>query len=625
MSDLPEQPKLKVKPIPGHVKQELQSSSTNGHPPWNFHKSDGRTLFDTLHSHDNTIHVIFPQEKFESWRSQALAHIHSSDNRLYLCQVIKGPYAAPNGLPANSPMLLATQVEGAVFTPPYHGWVELTILGEVKDKKTIPNFYRPRPNSPVRLLSPRETKEALDCDGDLRFGRALGQPELYVGLRSGEKHHIPRHTLVVGTTGAGKSTSLVAFVEKLAANGFCVVIIDVESEYTFINEPADSPNILPALNNLEIQPAGVPETYLLVPTDSPTANPSHPKIRRFCLDFSNISPFIASELLQGTDAQTDRFQAAYDAAGELITQLKAVPNYDLHQGELQVWDDQESGYPDLRLAHVLDMAEAVAAVAGGEEKVDEKFLHSNGFANYQDQLMAKAQQVKKRIGHKLSWLKTVSLIGSLHRSGLFDLHKRGGKAKPRIDALDYQKMIAPGRILIFDMQGIDSPRHRNLAISDLLRGVTQAQDKLYAKAEKAKQANAKNRQEANYPKTVILVEEAHEFVSLERIKQMPTVFNQIQRIARRGRKRWLGLIFATQFPQHLPSELFTLCNNRIIMRLGDEPTINRLKNSIGGVPDSLWHRVKNLPSGQAIVSAHGIDPAMLVALEPGKCKLRLAD
>jgi hypothetical protein len=48
---------------------------------------------------------------------------------------------------------------------------------------------------------------------------------------------------------------------------------------------------------------------------------------------------------------------------------------------------------------------------------------------------------------------------------------------------------------------------------------------------------------------------------------------------------WLGLVFATQFPQHLPGELYPLCNNRILLRLGDEPTIHRLKHSVGGVPE----------------------------------------
>jgi hypothetical protein len=274
----------------------------------------------------------------------------------------------------------------------------------------------------------------------------------------------------------------------------------------------------------------------------------------------------------------------------------------------QNWDDQETGYPGLRLAHVLDMAEAVSALAGGDESIDPKYLHDDGFRAQLKVLMDKAGPVKKRLGHGASWRKTVGLISSLYRTGLFD------KSDGTITSLRYKEMIEPGRVLIADLSGIDSPQHRNLAISDMLRGVMEAQEQRYAEAPADKK-----------PKTAIIIEEAHEFVSGERIKQMPTLFGQIQRIARRGRKRWLGLIFATQFPQHLPGELFTLCNNRILLRLGDEPTINRLKHSVGGVGENLWGRLKNLPTGQAIVSAQGIDPAMIVALEPGRCKLRMVD
>jgi hypothetical protein len=100
----------------------------------------------------------------------------------------------------------------------------------------------------------------------------------------------------------------------------------------------------------------------------------------------------------------------------------------------------------------------------------------------------------------------------------------------------------------------------------------EAQDALYAAAEPG-----------HKPKTVILIEEAHEFVSAGRVRQMPTLFEQIQRIARRGRKRWLGLVFATQFPQHLPAEPFTLCNNHVLLPLGDGPTIHK----VGGLGAGL--------------------------------------
>jgi DNA helicase HerA-like ATPase len=608
-------PVLTVREPPEQLDEELAAYGRSAGREWTPDDADGRTQFDTPQSDDGTVIAVFPQDRFERWRSQALAHIHSvEDGRTYLAQVVRGPYAAPIGLPAASPTLVVAQVESTLFTPPYHGWAALSILGEVKDGQTVVPLYRPRPNSRVRLLSPEETRAALGCDGDLRLGRAVGYPEIEVGLRSGEKHHIPRHTLVVGTTGAGKSTCLAGLIDRLRAAGFCVLVIDVEGEYAAIDRPADSAKILPALAARGLAPEGVPETFVLVPTVAEASNPAHPRVRRFCLDFANISPHIAAELLQGNEAQTDRFLAAYDAAGELVTQLVPAAEREAHREALRLWDDQESGHPGLRLAHVLDMAEAVAALAGGEETVAERYLHAEGFRNQARELLESAVPVKKRLGHVGSWRKTVSLIGGLYRSGLFD---RAGTVAPdgrAISSLDYQRMVAPGRVLVFDMAGVEAPAHRNLAISDLLRGVMEAQDRLYAAAP----ANAK-------PKTAVIVEEAHEFVSAERIRQMPTLYGQLQRIARRGRKRWLGLVFATQFPQHLPGELFSLCNNRILLRLGDEPTLARLRQSVGGVPEGLWGRLKHLPTGQAIVSAQGIDPALIVALEPGRCKLRLVD
>jgi DNA helicase HerA-like ATPase len=607
-------PELTLRPLPENVEHEL-SAATFDSPPWGPDDGDGRTLFDTPQSEDGTVLVVFPQARFERWRAQALAHIESrADGRTYLAQVVRGPYAAPIGLPANAPALVVAQVENALFTPPYHGWAALAILGEVRDGRRHVPLYRPRPNSRVVLLDPEQTRAALDCDGDLRLGRAVGQPDLFVGLRSGEKHHVPRHTLAVGTTGAGKSTFLAGWIDRLAAAGFCVIVIDVEGEYATIEQPADSPKIVPALTAQGLAPAGIANTFLLAPTNSAVSHPDHPRVRRFCLEFAQVSPYIAAELLQGNEAQTDRFLAAYDAAGDLVTQLGLVADAAAHRDALRTWDDQETGYPNLKLAQVLDLAEAAAALASGEDGVDDRYLHDDGFRAHKERLLRKAAEVKKRLGHPGSWRKTVSLIAGLYRSGLFDRNGAVAEDGREISSLDHGRMLAPGRVLIFDLAGLESPPHRNLAISDLLRGVMEAQDALYA----AEPADAK-------PKTVVIVEEAHEFVSGERVKQMPTLFEQLQRIARRGRKRWLGLVFASQLPQHLPAELFTLCNNRILLRLSDEPTIHRLKHSVGGVPEGLWARLKNLPTGQAIVSAQGIEPAMLVALEPGRCKLRMVD
>jgi hypothetical protein len=170
-------------------------------------------------------------------------------------------------------------------------------------------------------------------------------------------------------------------------------------------------------------------------------------------------------------------------AGDLITQQGLTVNADRHRAALRAWDDQETGYPDLRLAQVLD----VAALVSCEDGVEEKYLHGDGFKGHR-----KAGEVKKRRGHAGSWRKTVSLVADLYRSGLFDRgdvrakdnQANGSDAKDgqEIKSLDYRKVLEAGRGLVFDMAGLDSPQHRNLAISDLLRGVAEAQDTLYEAA-----------------------------------------------------------------------------------------------------------------------------------------------
>jgi DNA helicase HerA-like ATPase len=322
------------------------------------------------------------------------------------------------------------------------------------------------------------------------------------------------------------------------------------------------------------------------------------------------------DLLEANEAQRDRFLAAYDAAGELLTSLMPDGQKKQHLHALENWNDLETGYPDLKLGQVLDMAQAITAVLSGEEALEPRYLHADGFSSSVEKLWETAKRIKqKRKSDQVGWWrKTLGQIGALYRSKLFDRDGVTGRDGRTISTLDYGKMLSPGHVVVVDMHGLESPHHRNLAISELLRGVMDAQDKLYSEAAADKK-----------PKTVIVIEEAHEFVSGKRLQQMPSLAEQIHRIARRGRKRWLGLLFATQFPQHLPDELFTLCNNRILLKLGDEQTIRRLKNSVGGVPDNLWSRLRNLPTGEAIVSAQGIDPALLVSLKPGRCKLLMVD
>jgi len=80
--------------------------------------------------------------------------------------------------------------------------------------------------------------------------------------------------------------------------------------------------------------------------------------------------------------------------------------------------------------------------------------------------------------------------------------------------------------------------------------------------------------------TTIFIEEAREFLSAQRVKKMEVLFQQVARIARRRRKRWLGIVFITQLPQHLPDEVLGLINNWILNKISDSTVVNRSKRSI---------------------------------------------
>ncbi len=103
---------------------------------------------------------------------------------------------------------------------------------------------------------------------------------------------------------------------------------------------------------------------------------------------------------------------------------------------------------------------------------------------------------------------------------------------------------------------------------------------------------------------------------------MPVLFEQVAKIAKRGRKRWLGLVFVTQLPQHLPDEVFGLINNFILHKISDSGVVDRLKRSISGIDKGQWNMLPGLASGQAIVSLTSMARPLLVSIDPTPCKLR---
>ncbi len=569
----------------------------------------GRTMFDAPNSKDNTVTVLLPADEIGKVPSQSLVRIKSrprekgGDGRQYLGIVVQGPFAEPDGLRADAPIVVTTTVRGAMFLPRYHGRIQVEILGEETDGTIVPPRFRPLPNSPVFALEQAETEEKLKLSGDIRLGLAVGYEEMPVALPSTRKDVFPRHLGILGTTGGGKSTTVSGLIDKLSRQGVAVVVFDTEGEYTRIMEPTNNAGMLAALARKGLEPHGVGNVGIYHLAGRDTANADYADNREFCLEFANLSPHAVVEILGLNDAQQERFQKAYDIARRVLQELGIFPVNEAEKAELLELDEMERGYPRLTLQRMYDIVRMCADIVGGEGKTN---LRSPEFRSNHDRMREIVKQSKLE-SNQWSWRKVQGSLGRLLRLGIFD--------NDEVELPDYQTMTQPGRVTIIDLSDTDSPQINNLVIAEVLRGLRLQQEQNYRIHEKG----------GPLRRVMIVIEEAHEFLSTERIRQMQVLFQQVARIARRGRKRWLGLTFVTQLPQHLPDEVLGLINNYILHKIADANVISRLKRSIGGVDDALWDRLPNLAPGQAIVSAASLERALLVAIDPTPSQLRMID
>ena len=271
----------------------------------------GLTMFDQSGSADGTLTVLLPRDELQRVPAQALLRIMSQpDGRRYLGVVTAGPFAEPDSLRADSPILTAVATHGGGYLPGYHGRVEVSLLGEeLADGSLAPPRLRPLPHSPVFRLTDKESASVLKAEGDLRLGLAVGHEGVAVAVPTAVKGVLPRHTAVLGTTGGGKSTTIAGMAARAAAAGMAVVLLDVEGEYTRLHEPTDDANMIANMKERGLPKDAVPAKcmtlYHLIGRE--TTNPDHSQRKPFSLQFARLSPYTVMGMLDLNEAQRDRF------------------------------------------------------------------------------------------------------------------------------------------------------------------------------------------------------------------------------------------------------------------------------------------------------------------------------
>jgi uncharacterized protein len=344
-----------------------------------------------------------------------------------------------------------------------------------------------------------------------------------------------------------------------------------------------------------------------------TANPSHPRRKEFSLQFARLSPYAVMEILDLSDAQQERFLKAYDIAKPLLRDLDIFPQKGQPEQErvaLEI-DEFERGYPRITLPLLIDIVRACAQRAEPKadkkrpRKGDDEAEEAPAFEPWCRELRAAGavDHLNKRVhaanppGSVVSWHALHGRLSRLNRLKVFFDETKDG-----VRPLNYAELIKSGALSVIDLSDTGFGELNNLSIADVLRGVQEAQD---AACERA--------------------EQQHEFLSEERVNKTPVLFEQVAKIAKRGRKRWLGLCFVTQLPAHLPRQVLGLCNSFILHKLQDPQVVGLLKRTVGGVDDGLWDRLPNLAAGQAVVSFPHFARPLLVSIDPSQAKLKMTE
>lgn len=592
--------------LPGEY---LQPISDDAQLPLPDPDAVGRTMFDTPGAEDGSVTVLLPKEEIAKVPLQSLVRIVSrEDGRSYLGIVVSGPFAEPDGLRADANVIVTTTVNRGIFMPRYHGRVRVEILGQEADGEIVPPRLRPLPNSPVFVLGAEETRKALQAFGDLRLGRVLGDEQVEIAVPSDRKSVLPRHLAVLGTTGGGKSTTIGGLVWQAQRAGMAVVLLDTEGEYVHIGDPADDQRMRRVLAALGMTPAGVDNTWLYHLAGTDTANPGHPQRKPFGLSFESLSPYTVAEIVGMTDAQQERFLKAVDTGKLVLRDLGIFPRGPGDERRALELNEFEEGYPELTLARLMDIVRAFIADVEKDHDHYDPSCPEFGTQEAKRAILGRAHAAKPQ--HPVSWRTLMARLWQIYRYRIFD--------QPGSPALDHTEFLGRGRVSIIDLSGTDSPQLSNIVIADILRGIQRRQDEFYQRWEGGGRA-------AEPGRVLIIIEEAHEFLSGSRISKMPVLFEQVSRIAKRGRKRWIGLVFVTQLPQHLPREVLGLVNNQILHKITDEVVIRSLRNVIPGIDEGLWRRLPALAPGQAIVSFTHMARPLLASIDPAPCRLRMID
>jgi len=471
-------------------------------------------------------------------------------------------------------------------------WMTVQLVGEIVGSSFERGISQyPSVNDEVHLVTEEDLAHVYGTTdgGQVVIGRLANTENIPVRIDLNKL--VTRHSAVLGSTGAGKSTAVASLLRSIAVGhadedggtfpSARILLLDIHGEYT---RALKSVSAVFRVNPSEDEhPLHIP-FWALNPMDLLSFLMGR-------LDDRPLSQVLDRILAQKTKRAESPAIAGADS--RCITAISPIPFslkqlwFELINPEVKTWADQQRTTPaviDLGDAECLRLPKYQPPGAGSSAP----FLNQQGVLGIRRQL----DQMRSRL---------------LDRQYDFLLHP--GPWEPNLDGIiekDIPDLLATWlghekSITILDLSGIPS-----VVLVQLIGAI------LNIVYEGLFWGRAKSEGGIRRP-VLIVMEEAHRYLGRENDNPAS---NMVQRIVKEGRKFGIGAMIISQRPSEVDETILSQCGTFIALRLSNAADRSKVQAAL---PDSLAGVIDSLPvlrTGEAIITGEA-------ARLPIRCRITL--
>jgi uncharacterized protein len=409
---------------------------------------------------------------------------------------------------------------------------------------------------------------------------------------------VTRHSAVVGTTGAGKSTTVAGLLTALSDPARYpsarIVVLDIHGEYA--KALADRSSVFRVSTDVNVEKGEKP---LQIPF---WALSFDELVKLSFGDLSDEAMAAVADAIVMLKRESLRNQAREGVTVERLTVDSPVPFcihklwFELHQREHRTIIPKPGGAPEeVESAYVLD-DKGIPVQPGDAMAVAPplyRTVKTTGPANERVNWGRDPINIRQQL----------AVLGSKLRDPQFSFLFNPGEWCPRIegtvskdlDALLKEWLGSPAPISILDLSGIP-PAVLNDLIGALLRILY---DALFW---------ARNLPEGGRLRPLMLVlEEAHAYLGKEHVGAASSA---VRRIAKEGRKYGVGVMIVSQRPSEIDPTILSQCGTIFAMRLANDTDRGQVTGAASDNLKGLFDMLPILRTGEAIIVGEAVSLPM---------------